>query len=162
MDTEPGRGSGRINPIRIHPRSSVACFHTLLPGDLPENLRNIKRHGRCSKEGDCFCTNETWAWLTKGGETNALDDFCNSFSAVVTFCWIAISPVLFSLHDKKNGKNKKEQSDKEAWQKRVVPIGKRIVLNNTCGYSIFIPWKRKARRRKTIPLLRKAKQTATG
>ena len=26
--------------IRIHPRSSVVCFHTLLPGDLLENLEN--------------------------------------------------------------------------------------------------------------------------
>jgi hypothetical protein len=34
--------------------------------------------------GDCFCTNETWAWLTKGGRRNALDDICNSFGAVVT------------------------------------------------------------------------------
>src|SRR5215216_5982257 len=25
-----------------------------------------------------------WAWLTKGGERNALDDFCNSFGPVVT------------------------------------------------------------------------------
>ena len=26
------------NSIRIHPRLSVACFHTLRPGDLLENL----------------------------------------------------------------------------------------------------------------------------
>jgi hypothetical protein len=32
---------------------------------------------------DCFCTNEIWAWLTKGGERNALDDFCNLFGVVV-------------------------------------------------------------------------------
>jgi hypothetical protein len=35
--------------------------------------------------GDCFCTNEeSWAWLTKGGERNALDDICNPVGAVVT------------------------------------------------------------------------------
>jgi len=46
--------------------------------------RKQKRHGRCSMDGDCFCTNETWAWLTKGGRTDALDDFCNSLGVVVT------------------------------------------------------------------------------
>ena len=35
-------------------------------------------------DSDCFCTNETWAWLTKGGRRNALDDFCNSLGLVVT------------------------------------------------------------------------------
>lgn len=35
-------------------------------------------------QGDCFCTNETWAWLTKGGNENALDDFCNFVGPVVT------------------------------------------------------------------------------
>jgi len=35
---------------------------------------------------DSFCTNEkTWAWLTKGGERNALDDFCDSVGPVVTW-----------------------------------------------------------------------------
>jgi hypothetical protein len=31
-----------------------------------------------------FVPTKTWAWLTKGGERNALDDFCNSVDLVVT------------------------------------------------------------------------------
>lgn len=33
-------GNGCLKSIRIHPHLSMACFHTLLPGDLLENPEN--------------------------------------------------------------------------------------------------------------------------
>ena len=45
----------------------MASFRTLLPRYLPENLGNRNGMGVADPLYDCFCTNETWAWLTKGG-----------------------------------------------------------------------------------------------
>jgi hypothetical protein len=61
----------------------VPCFHTLGPGDLLENLEFGS--GMVVAQGTAIAlTNETWAWSTKGGRKNALDDICNSFGPVVT------------------------------------------------------------------------------
>ena len=46
-----------------------------------------KRHGRCSVDRRLLLYQRNFglAWLTKGGERNALDDFCNSVGLVVTW-----------------------------------------------------------------------------
>jgi hypothetical protein len=80
---ENGSRTDAWNSIRIHPRLSVSCFHALRPGDLLEIPRNIR--GMVVAQGTAIAlTDETWAWSTKGGRRNALDDFCNSFGPVVT------------------------------------------------------------------------------
>ena len=59
----------------------------LFPLNQPKNAENQNGMAVADSDYDCFCTNEknSWAWLTKGGERNALDDFCDSVGPVVTW-----------------------------------------------------------------------------
>jgi hypothetical protein len=57
----------------------MVCFNTLPPGDLREYPENI--NGMVVAEWTAIAF---WAWLTKGGRNDALDNFCNSLGSVVT------------------------------------------------------------------------------
>jgi hypothetical protein len=50
--------NGCPQSIRIHLNFPVAYFNTPASVNFREIPRNRRRHGRCSREGDCFCTNE--------------------------------------------------------------------------------------------------------
>jgi len=63
----------------------LARFHTLQTSFLLKNLRN--RNGMVVARLPprlLLYQQKLWVWLTKGGERNALDDFCNSVGFVVT------------------------------------------------------------------------------
>ena len=71
--------NGCLQIIRIHPRLAVKCFDTLPAGVLLENLEN--RNGMLVAQSTAIAfvpTKTLGTWLTKGGERNALDDFCDS------------------------------------------------------------------------------------
>jgi hypothetical protein len=60
------------------------AFQFIFPAKAPKTAENQNGMVVAQSHYDCFCTNETWAWLTKGGEQNALDDFRDSVGPVVT------------------------------------------------------------------------------
>jgi Family of unknown function (DUF5670) len=51
----------RMPPDYPHTSATLReAFQYALSGRFARKSRKQKRHDRCSMEGDCFCTNETW------------------------------------------------------------------------------------------------------
>jgi hypothetical protein len=67
--------------IRVHPRLVLIRPHRSISPKIPRNRNGILV---AQWRAIAFVPTKLGAWLTKGGEKNALDDFCNSFGAVVT------------------------------------------------------------------------------
>jgi hypothetical protein len=62
----------------------LARFHTQLGAETRKTQDDLNGMAVARSTAIAFVPTKLGAWLTKGGRTNALDDFCNSVGLVVT------------------------------------------------------------------------------